>query len=46
MNGLRDGRQAVENIWTGTAQGRGFILRRVTVNARMTIATLYPFGNR
>jgi hypothetical protein len=46
MNGLRDVRQAVENIRTGTAQGRGFILRRLTVNARMTIATLYPFGNR
>jgi hypothetical protein len=46
MNGLRDVRQAVENIRTGTAQGRGFILRRLTVKARMTIATLYPFGYR
>ncbi len=46
MNGLREVRQAVENVRTGKAQGRDFILRRLTVNARMTIATLYPFGNR
>ena len=46
MNDLRDVRQAVENIRTGRAQGRGFILRRLPVNARMTIVTLYPFGNQ
>jgi hypothetical protein len=45
MNDLRDVRHAVENIRTGKAQGRGFILRRLPVNARMTIVTLYPFGN-
>ncbi len=46
MNDLRDVRQAVENIRTGRARGRGFILRRLPVNARMTIVTLYPFGNQ
>ncbi len=46
MNDLRDVRHAVESIQTGKARGRGFILRRLPVNARMTIVTLYPFGNQ
>jgi hydroxyacylglutathione hydrolase len=46
MSDLRDMRQAIENIQTGKARGRGFILRRLPVNARMTIVTLYPFGNQ
>jgi hypothetical protein len=29
MNGLRDVQQAVENIRTGTAEGRDFILCRL-----------------
>jgi glyoxylase-like metal-dependent hydrolase (beta-lactamase superfamily II) len=46
MNDLRDVRRAVENIRSGKGQGGGIILRRLPVNARMTIVTLYPFGNR
>lgn len=46
MNDLRDVRKAVENIRTGNAAGRGFIIRRFPVNERMTIVTFYPFGNR
>jgi glyoxylase-like metal-dependent hydrolase (beta-lactamase superfamily II) len=46
MDDLRDVRRAVENIRTGTATGRGFIIRRFPVNPRMTIVTLYPFANR
>lgn len=46
MNDLKDVRRAIENIRTGSAIGRGFIVRRFPVNARMTIVTLYPFGDR
>ena len=46
MNDVRDVRRAVQNILTGNAVGRGFIIRRFPVNALMTIVTLYPFGNR
>ena len=46
MNDLRDLRAAVANIRAGKAKGRGFMLRRFPVNSRMTILTLYPFGNR
>jgi glyoxylase-like metal-dependent hydrolase (beta-lactamase superfamily II) len=46
MNDLRDVRRAVENIRTGGASGRGFIIRRFPVNPQMTIVTFYPFANR
>ncbi len=45
MNDLRDVRRAVENIRTGSVVGRGLIVRRFPVNARMTLVTLYPLGN-
>jgi glyoxylase-like metal-dependent hydrolase (beta-lactamase superfamily II) len=46
MNDLRDVRKAVQNVLSGSATGRGFIIRRFPVNGRMTIVTFYPFGNR
>lgn len=46
MSDLRDVQHTVKSIEDGTAQGRGFIVRRFPVNSRMTIITLYPFGNR
>lgn len=45
MGDLRDLRTAVAAVRDGHAQGRGFLLKRYPVNARMTLATLYPFGN-
>jgi glyoxylase-like metal-dependent hydrolase (beta-lactamase superfamily II) len=45
MSDLRDVRTAVANIRSGKAQGRGLVIRRFPVNARMTLLTLYPFGN-
>jgi len=37
----------LRRIQAGTATGgRGFVIRRYPVNSRMTILTLYPFGNR
>lgn len=45
MNELPDIRQAIERIRHGTAVGQGLIIRRFPVNSRMTIVTLYPFGN-
>jgi glyoxylase-like metal-dependent hydrolase (beta-lactamase superfamily II) len=46
MTDLRDAGAVVKAIKAGTARGRGFILRRFPVNSRMTLLTLYPFGNR
>ncbi len=46
MNDLRDARTAVAAVQAGKAKGRGFIIRRFPVNSRMTMLTLYPFGNR
>ncbi len=46
MQDLRDVRRAVQDIRSGSADGRGFILRRYPVNTRMTLVTLFPFGNR
>jgi glyoxylase-like metal-dependent hydrolase (beta-lactamase superfamily II) len=46
MSDLRDVRQAVVDIEAGKAKGRGVLLRRFPVNARMTILTFFPFGNR
>jgi hydroxyacylglutathione hydrolase len=46
MQDLTDVQHAVEAIENGKAKGLGFILRRFPVNPRMTIITLYPFGNR
>ncbi|THD57953.1 MBL fold metallo-hydrolase [Phenylobacterium sp.] len=46
MNDLRDVRQAAADIQSGKGRGRGLIIRRFPVNSRMTLLTLYPFGNR
>lgn len=46
MSDLQGLRSAVGNIRAGKAAGRGFLLRRFPVNSRMTMLTLYPFGNR
>lgn len=47
LNDLRDARTEIGKIRAGTATGgRGFLIRRYPVNSRMTILTLYPFGNR
>jgi hydroxyacylglutathione hydrolase len=46
MSDLRDVRRAMQDIRSGTATGRGLIMRRYPVNSLMTIVTLYPFGNR
>jgi hydroxyacylglutathione hydrolase len=46
MDDLRDLRQAVSDIQAGKAKGHGLLLRRFPVNARMTLLTFYPFGNR
>jgi hydroxyacylglutathione hydrolase len=46
MDDLRDVRQAAADIRSGNAKGRGGLLRRFPVNARMTLLTFYPFGNR
>jgi hydroxyacylglutathione hydrolase len=45
MNDLRDILQGIERIRHETAVGQGLIIRRFPVNSRMTIVTLYPFGN-
>jgi glyoxylase-like metal-dependent hydrolase (beta-lactamase superfamily II) len=42
---LEDVKRTVESIENGTANGSGFILRRFPVNSRITMITLYPFGN-
>jgi len=43
---LKDLRDAVVKIRSGDAVGRGVVVRRFEVNSRMTMITLYPFGNR
>lgn len=46
MSDLRDVGTAVAAIEFGKAKGTGFILRRFPVNSRITLITLYPFGDR
>jgi hydroxyacylglutathione hydrolase len=46
MGDLKDVRDAVVKIRSGDAVGRGVVVRRFPVNSRMTMITLYPFGNR
>jgi hydroxyacylglutathione hydrolase len=46
LDDLRDVGRAVRNVEAGRASGVGFFLRRYPVNARMTLLTLYPLGNR
>ena len=47
LGDLRDARAEIRRIQAGTATGgRRFVIRRYPVNSRMTILTLYPFGNR
>lgn len=43
---LRAAHDAIAAVRAGKARGKGFIMRRFPVNARMTLLTLYPFGNR
>jgi glyoxylase-like metal-dependent hydrolase (beta-lactamase superfamily II) len=46
LQDLRDARDAVEQVRRFHATGgRGFVIRRYPVNARMTLLSLYPFGN-
>jgi glyoxylase-like metal-dependent hydrolase (beta-lactamase superfamily II) len=45
LGDLRDVRAAVADIRAGKARGQGAIIRRFPVNSRMTLLTLYPFGN-
>jgi hydroxyacylglutathione hydrolase len=46
MSDLKDVSTAVKAISAGTAKGRGLIVRRFPVNSKMTLITLYPFGDR
>lgn len=47
LDDLRDARAAIKAVQSGHARGgRGVIIRRYPVNSRMTMLTLYPFGNR
>jgi hydroxyacylglutathione hydrolase len=46
LGDLRDLRDAVVKIRAGDGVGRGVMVRRFLVNSRMTMITLYPFGNR
>jgi hydroxyacylglutathione hydrolase len=46
MDDLRDLSRTVAAIRAGKAKGRGLVVRRFPVNTRMTMLTLYPFGNR
>jgi hydroxyacylglutathione hydrolase len=46
MSDLKDVSAAAKAIQAGTAKGRGVIVRRFPVNSKMTLITLYPFGNR
>jgi hydroxyacylglutathione hydrolase len=43
---LKDTRTAIKQIQAGELEGRGFIIRRFSVNSRMTMLTLYPLANR
>ncbi len=45
LDDLKAVRAAVINIRTGKARGEGVVIRRFPVNSRMTLLTLYPFGN-
>jgi len=36
----------VHGVRFGDVKGRGVVVRRLPVNARMTMITVYPFGNR
>ena len=46
LQDLRDVRSAVAAVMSGKARGQGWLLKRYPVNARMTLATFYPLGNR
>lgn len=46
VHDLRDASVAIAKVQSGTAESRGFLIRRFPVNARMTLLTLYPFANR
>ena len=45
MTDLQDAREAMEKVKEGDSEGRGFIIHRFAVNARMTMLTLYPIAN-
>lgn len=46
MSDIGDARAAIIAVQEGKAKGRGFVINRYPVNSRMTLLTLYPFGNR
>jgi len=47
LDDLRDARTAIKAVQAGQAKGaRGLLVRRYPVNSRMTLMTLFPFGNR
>lgn len=47
LDDMRDARAAIARVIAGTATGgRGVVIRRYPVNPRMTMLTLFPFGNR
>jgi hydroxyacylglutathione hydrolase len=46
LGDLRDLRDAVNGIRDGKVKGRGFVVTRFPVNERMTMISVYPFGNR
>jgi glyoxylase-like metal-dependent hydrolase (beta-lactamase superfamily II) len=45
LSDIRDARDAILAVEHGKARGRGILIRRYPVNSRMTLLTLYPFGN-
>ncbi len=45
MGDLHDAGEAMAQVQAGKAEGRGFIIHRFPVNARMTLLTLHPVGN-
>jgi glyoxylase-like metal-dependent hydrolase (beta-lactamase superfamily II) len=46
LGDLRDLRDAVVRIRSGEETGRGLVVKRFAVNPRMTMITVWPFGNR
>ncbi len=47
LDDLRDARTAIQTVQSGHGKNaRGVLIRRYAVNSRMTLLTLYPFGNR
>jgi len=45
LSDVGDARAAILALKEGKIEGRGFLIRRYPVNSRMTLLSLYPFGN-